>query len=62
MTPLQRQHKPPARILLCLGACHGEYYLPLGPDDHAICLNDRTHPVAIYQTPTIHAGEPGDEA
>ncbi len=53
MTPIQ----PPARVLLCLGPCHGEYYLPLGPDDRIACIHDATHPVAIYQTPTIHAGE-----
>ena len=48
---------PPARILLCLGPCHGEFYLPLGPGDAIVCPNDRTHPVALYQTPSIHAGE-----
>jgi hypothetical protein len=49
-------HSPPARVLLCLGPCHGEFYLPLGLDEDMVCPVDRTHPVAIYQTPTIHAG------
>lgn len=48
---------PPARLLLCLGPCHGEFYLPLEYDDDIVCPNDRTHPVALYQGASIHLGE-----
>lgn len=46
----------PARLLLCLGPCHGEFYLPLADDERPTCPVDRTHPVAVYSGPTIHRG------
>lgn len=48
---------PPVRLLICLGPCHGEFYLPLTYDDAIVCPNDRAHPVALYQSPSIHAGD-----
>ena len=48
--------EPPARVLLCLGPCHGEFYLPLDLDDPITCPVDVEHPVAVYTGPTIHAG------
>ena len=47
---------PDARILICLGPCHGEFYYPLTADEPITCPYDRTHPVAVYQSPTIHKG------
>lgn len=48
--------EPPARVLLCLGPCHGEFYLPLSLDEPIGCPVDGTHPVALYSSPTIHKG------
>jgi hypothetical protein len=48
---------PPGRILICLGPCYGEFYLPLDMDEVIVCPNDREHPVALYQNPGIHAGD-----
>lgn len=56
------QAVPDARILICLGPCHGEFYYPLGHDERIGCPVDTTHPVAVYQTPTIHKGEDDEEA
>lgn len=50
---------PPKRILICLGPCHGEFYLPLDVGEDIVCPNDRTHPVALYQNPGIHQGDNG---
>jgi hypothetical protein len=54
------EHKPPARVLLCLGPCHGEFYLPLDHGEIAVCPNDRTHPVAVYSGPKVFPGEAAD--
>lgn len=53
---------PPPFLLLCLGPCHGEFYLPLDSTDERVCPNDRDHPVAIY-CPTIRRawGDPCEE-
>jgi hypothetical protein len=51
------EHKPDHRILICLGPCHGEFYLPLDDGDLAVCPNDRTHPVAVYGSPRRFPGQ-----
>ena len=45
---LSAQSAPTPKVLLCLGPCHGEFYLPLDYDDTPVCPNDRTHDVAVY--------------
>jgi hypothetical protein len=45
--------KPPKRVLLCLGPCHGEFYLPLDQGEEAVCPYDREHPVAVYASPKV---------
>lgn len=48
------QAVPTPRVLLCLDACHGEFYLPLDWDDAPVCPNDRTHDVAVYGGVVVH--------
>jgi hypothetical protein len=50
---------PPARVLLCLGPCHGDFYMPLDLDEPVVCPNDPDHLVAVYSAPVIHAGREG---
>lgn len=40
---------PDPLILLCMGPCRGEFYLPLDEDEATVCPNDREHPVAVYR-------------
>jgi hypothetical protein len=51
------QAEPPARVLLCLGPCHGEFYLPLDAGDHFVCPVDSEHPVAVYSGPVVYGGD-----
>lgn len=39
---------PSPNVLLCLGPCHGEFYLPLELGEAPVCPNDSTHDVAVY--------------
>ena len=58
MSELPRQiATPPARVLLCLEDCFGEFYLPLDLDDHMKCPVDSEHRVAVYSGPIIHEGD-----
>lgn len=41
--------KAPERVLLCLGPCHGEFYLPMDEGERPVCPNDSDHPVAVYE-------------
>jgi hypothetical protein len=50
---------PPHRVLLCLGPCHGEFYLPLDRDERQVCPNDGEHPVAIYGLVGVNPGGTG---
>jgi hypothetical protein len=38
----------PVLILLCLGPCHGDFYLPLELNEPQVCPNHSEHPVAVY--------------
>ena len=51
-------HRPPARVLLCLEGCFGEFYLPLDVDERPVCPVDAEHAVAVYGQPLLHAAEP----
>lgn len=51
---LELRATPPVRVLLCLGPCHDDFYLPLDLDEAMVCPKDRTHPVAVYSGPVIH--------
>src|SRR5256885_1433607 len=44
--PTEAKHPP--RLLLCLGPCYGEFYLPLTNAESQRCPNDADHPVAVY--------------
>lgn len=46
-------NQPPTHVLLCLGPCHGEFYLPLTERESTVCPNDHTHPVAVYELRTV---------
>jgi hypothetical protein len=47
-------NQPPARVLLCLDACFGEFYLPLDLNEPMVCPVDSSHRVAVYSSPCIH--------
>lgn len=40
---------PEPRVLLCLGPCRGEFYLPLKDGQEPTCPNDADHLVAVYK-------------
>lgn len=41
--------KAPELVLLCMGSCHGEFYLPLDAGEPQACPNDPSHPFAVYE-------------
>lgn len=50
--------EPPHRVLLCLGPCHGEFYLPLdrGSTNESCPMDSGLdpHPVAVYGLISVH--------
>jgi hypothetical protein len=58
-------HHAPRLLLVCLGDCAGEFYLPMLDHENATCPVDATHPVRVYEaifdnTPEIATEEPTD--
>lgn len=48
MPSSQSDAQPTPKVLICLGPCRGEFYLPLDWDEAPVCPNDRKHDVAVY--------------